>query len=241
MNQQDKPFLSRSVLILNKPHAITNEYFYTSIFRIPEVLRRLLQYREILKSHNLDIPLWAYGLIQDSSELMRSFQYVFVNFVISIGLLDRYIQNQSWPQYIIGSADLIDVVFGKTSFENQISTYLNNKTLKTNQWTLQQITTGHNDKSRNRLITANTIGKYAGLKDSLEYFKNNKNKNNTSYFKYFTFKLLNPHNEETNDQLEAYDLFSQEFLEWDQDLKWLWPVWKKAQIKSLKNKSKIFS
>ena len=76
----EKSSLTKSVLILNRPHVITENNFYIDIFRIPEVLNRLRQYREILSENNMNIPIWVYCLTQDIKSLMGSPQPYVLNF-----------------------------------------------------------------------------------------------------------------------------------------------------------------
>jgi len=50
------------------------------------------------------------------------------------------------------------------------------------------------------------------------------------------FQLLAPHEEGLIEELKSYGVFPKDFLEKDQALKWLWPIWKKTQMQILKDK-----
>ena len=52
-----------------------------------------------------------------------------------------------------------------------------------------------------------------------------------------SFQLLLPHSADFMSELKSKGLFPKDFLEFDSSLKWIWPSWKKLQLKGLKEKS----
>lgn len=235
MNYWEKSSLSESVLILNRPNVITENNFYIDIFRIPEVLNRLRQYREILNENDMNIPIWVYCLTQDIKSLMGSPQPFVLNFLISLGLFDRYIAKKGWPQYILGSDPLMSVIACEVSFEEQALLLTNGYCQESADLQLYKANSYYNNKTGSFCLTS-LKRKYRShsLKSMLDFLKQ-RNQGEDSLVD-LIFQLLSPHEEDFTDDLKLYGLFPKEFLEWDQDLRWLWPIWKKTQMQVLRKK-----
>ena len=224
---------SKSVLILNRPHVITDNNFYIEIFRIPEVLNRLRQYREILNENDMNIPIWVYCLTQDIKSLVGSPQPFVLHFLVSLGLFDRYTSRNGWPSYIIGSDPLMSLIAGEISFEEQVLLLTNGYCQESGELQLYQASSYYNNKTGSFCLTSlKRRGRGPSLKEILinlqEKFKKNED------FTDWAFQLLSPHEDDFMDDLKSYGIFSKDFLEWDQGLKWLWPLWKRTQMKHLK-------
>ena len=110
----------QEILILNEFYTNKESKFYFQLFRISEVLSRLKQYRDVLNEKGITIPIWVYSLIQDLKISTKSYNPFALNFLISMGLFDRYISYKGWPDYIIGSDPLMSVIIGEVSFEEQV-------------------------------------------------------------------------------------------------------------------------
>ena len=227
---------SKSILILNKPNVITDNNFYVDVFRVPEVLNRLRQYREILNENDMNIPIWVYCLTQDIKSLMGSPQPFVLNFLISLGLFDRYIARKGWPQYILGSDPLISVIACEISFEEQALLLTNGYCQESRELQLYQASSYYNNETGSFCLTSlKRKQKSRSLKEVLIRLKQ-KNKKD-EIITDLVFQLLSPHEEDFMDQLMSYGLFPKDFLEWDQDLNWLWPIWKRTQMQFLRSKS----
>ena len=235
MNYWEKSSLSESVLILNRPNVITENNFYVDIFRIPEVLNRLRQYREILSEHDMNIPIWVYCLTQNIKSLMGSPQPFVLNFLVSLGLFDRYISKKGWPQYILGSDPLMSVLASEAAFEEQVLLLTNGYCQESTELQVYKAKSYYNNKTASFCLT-NLKQKYRSqsLKKVLSFLKQNSMREEG--LMELVFQLLSPHKEEFTDDLKLYGLFPREFLEWDQDLRWLWPIWKKTQMRVLRKK-----
>ena len=235
MTNKENLYGEKSVLILNRPYVITDNNFYVEIFRIPEVLNRLRQYREILSENDLNIPIWVYCLTQDIKSLMGSPQPFVLNFLISLGLFDRWIARNGWPQYIMGFDPLMSVIVGEISFEEQALLLSNGYCQESRKLQLYQASSYYNNQTGSFCLT-NLKKKQVGhsLKEVLVCLKQKfqKDKNQIDWF----FQLLSPHEEDFIDDLSSYGVFPKDFLERDQALKWLWPIWKKTQMQCLRKK-----
>ena len=224
---------SKSVLILNRPNVITDNNFYVEIFRIPEVLNRLRQYREILHENDMNIPIWVYCLTQDIKSLMGSPQPFVLNFLISLGLFDRYTAKNGWSQYIIGSDPLMSLIAGEISFEEQILLLTNGYCQDAGKLQLYQASSYYNKQTGSFCLTSlkrrQTHSSFREILISLqEKFEKNEN------FSDLTFQLLSPHDDEFMSDLKSYGVFPREFLESDRSLKWLWPIWKRTQMQTVR-------
>ena len=135
------------VLVLNTPSSLKENNFYINMFRIPEVLNRLRQYREILSENDLNIPVWVYCITQDVKTLTGSPRTSVLNLIVSLGLFDRYVAKQGWPHYLVGFNPLMSIITGEDTFEEtalmltashsdscgelflyKVSSYINSKT-----------------------------------------------------------------------------------------------------------------
>ena len=222
-----------SALILNRPHVITDNNFYVEIFRIPEVLSRLRQYREMLNKNDMNIPLWVYGLTQDIKNLRGSPQPFILNFLINLGLFDRWIARNGWPQYIIGSDPLMSVLVGEISFEEQSLLLGHGCFQDSSKFQLYKASSYYNNQTGSFCLTnLKKIGDSRSLKEILAYLNQKFKEDKSDWF----FQLLSPHEEEFKEHLNSYGVFPKDFLERDQALKWLWPVWKRTQMRYLRKK-----
>ena len=215
MESWKNAYESNSVLILNRPHVITDNNFYVEIFRIPEVLNRLRQYREILHENDMNIPIWVYCLTQDIKSLMGSPQPYVLNFLISLGLFDRYTARKGWPQSLIGSDPLMSLIAGEISFEEQILLLTNGYCQENGILQLYRASSYYNNQtgsfcltSLKRQQTSHSLKEILlGLQQKLK-----KNEDLTDW----TFQLLSPHEEGFMNDLKSYGIFPREFLETDQ-------------------------
>ncbi|MDE0092191.1 MAG: hypothetical protein OXN83_02765, partial [Oligoflexia bacterium] len=66
------------------------------------------------------------------------------------------------------------------------------------------------------------------MEEFLEYLKISLKTDWESYF----FQLLSPHDIEFINDLQYKGVFPKDFLESDSSLNWLWPLWKKIQLRS---------
>ena len=224
---------SRSVLILNRPNVITDNNFYVDVFRIPEVLNHLRQYREILNENEMRIPVWVYCLTQDIKSLMGSPQPFVLNFLINLGLFERWIAKNGWPQYIVGSDPLISVIAGEISFEEQALLLSNGYCQESGKIQLYKANSYYNSQTGSFCLTSLKKKRISNsLKEILVSLKQNLKKDDN--WADWSFQLLSPHDESFMDQLKSYGLMPKDFLEGDQSLKWLWPIWKRTQMQYAK-------
>ncbi len=225
----------RSVLILNRPNVITSNNFYMEVFRIPEVLSRLQQYREALSENDMNIPIWVYCLTQDIKSLMGSPQPFVLNFLINLGLFDRWIARNSWPQYIVGSDILMSVITGEISFEEQALLLSNGYCQESGELHLYKASSYYNSQMGAFCLT-NLKKKQAScsLKKILTDLKQKFKMDDTGGD--WQFQLLAPHDNDFIEELKSYGIFPKDFLERDQALKWLWPIWKRTQMQGLRDK-----
>ena len=181
----------------------------------------------------MQIPLWVYCLTQDIKSLMGSPQPFVLNFLINLGLFERWIAKNGWPQYIVGSDPLMSVIAGEISFEEQAVLLSNGYCQESTKIQLYQASSYYNNHTGSFCLTNLRKRQIShSLKEILIYLKQTfkKNENWTDWF----FQLLSPHEESFMDDLKSYGLFPRDFLERDQALKWLWPIWKKTQMQHLK-------
>ncbi|MCZ0932427.1 MAG: hypothetical protein OXJ52_04665 [Oligoflexia bacterium] len=225
----------KDILILNKAYTVKDSHFYFQLFRIPEVLNRLKQYREALNDKDINIPIWVYSLIQDLKILTEGGHQSFIlNFLINLGFFDRYISYNGWPQYIIGSDPLMSVLVGEVSFEEQVLLLSHGYSQNSSKLQLCQVSSYYDTQTDSFCL--NDLKKVkAGrtMEEFLEYFKTHLKLDWGNWF----FQLLSPHEEEFMTELKSKGVFARDFLEVDSSLKWLWPSWKKVQLKGLRDKS----
>ena len=214
-----------SVLILNKPQVLTKNSFYRKLFKVPEVLNRLRQYRELLSQNNINIPIWVYCLTQDIQTLRGTPQTEVVNFLVSMGLYDRYVSKAGWPNYILGTRSLISVIFGEISFENK------SLELASSQKSYQQISSlirvkSYYNKKTKKFCLTNWIEvmQSPSFKKILEYLESDQEATGKSY------KFLCPHKDSLLGYMRSIEISPRDFLEHDEDLRWLWPIWKRTQL-----------
>ncbi|MBC6415918.1 MAG: hypothetical protein GDA46_05965 [Bdellovibrionales bacterium] len=221
----------KNALILNKMHS--NEDFYFELFKIPEILNRLCQYREVLRENAITLPFWLYNLTEKfkiHAEVKN--QSYMIHFLTNLGLFDRYLSRKGWPKYIIGTDPLISVILGELSFEEAVLLFSKNYCQDSSFW-VYEIFSYYNAKigefylsSFKKRETGNRI------EDMTAYLKKKK-----VFHKCF-FQLLSPHSQETIELLNAQGIFPRDFLESDTSLKWLWPLWKREQIKNFRKLTK---
>ena len=226
----------KSVLILNKPNVITDNNFYVEMFRIPEVLNRLRQYREVLNENNIRIPIWVYCLTQEIKSLMGSPQPLVLNFLINLGLFDRYTAKQGWPSYMIGADPLVSVLAGEISFEEQALLLTKDYYQEGKEMQLYQASSYYNNHTGSfHLTSLKRKQRSVVLKDIVTYLQKKLKKNED--FTDWTFQWLSPHEDVFGENFKSYGIFPKDFLEKDQDLNWLWPLWKKTQMRFLRKNS----
>ena len=223
-----------SVLVLNRPNVITDNNFYIEIFRIPEVLNKLRQYREVLNDNDITIPIWVYCITQELNNLVGGPQSFMLDFLINLGLFDRYVAKKGWPKYILGSEPLMSVIACEISFEERALLLSNAYCQNSEELQLYQASSYYNHHTGSFCLTS-LKRRYKSflLKEILLHLQKKKNSEDLTDW---IVQLLSPHDEDLMDDLKSYGLSPQEFLEWDRDLKWLWPKWKKIQVQFLKNK-----
>lgn len=226
-----KIYRSNSILIFNSPHVITDNNFYIDVFRIPEVLNRLRQYRELLNSNDMNIPVWVYCLTQDIKSLTGSPQPLILNFLISLGLFDRWLASKGWPHYVIGSDFLFSVINGNISFEEQALLLSNGYGQENSRVFIYQTRSYYNHQSRSFCLTGlDREQNCPSLNTALSYLKDKLKGDRKDWY----FHFLSPHSEELMEYLKSLDISPRDFLEGDADLKWLWPLWKKTQMEFLR-------
>ncbi len=166
---------------------------------------------------------------------MASPQSFVLNFLISLGLFDRYIAKNGWPRYIVGSDPLISVIAGEISFEEQALLLSNGYCQDSEKFQLYQASSYYNNQTGSFCLT-NLKKKQVShtLKEILMNLQEKFKKNEVGTDIYF--QLLSPHEESLIEKLNSLGVFPRDFLEGDQSLKWLWPIWKRAQIQNLKQR-----
>ena len=225
----------KDILIVNKAYLVKDSHFYFQLFRIPEVLNRLKQYRKVLSDQDISVPLWVYSLIQDLKILTESSHQSFIlNFLINLGFFDRYISYNGWPQYIIGSDPLMSVLVGEVSFEEQVLLLSHGYSHNSSKLQLYKVCSyydSHIDSFCLNDLKKIQVGDT--MEEFLEYFKTSLKMDWEDWF----FQLLSPHEEGVMVDLKSKGVFAKDFLEVDSSLKWLWPSWKRTQLQGLRGKS----
>lgn len=229
----------KSVLIINKPLDLAKNNFYRNLFKVPEVLNRLRQYREILYKNDIEVPLWIYCITQEIKTLLANLQPEIVCFLVNLGLFDRLISKQGWPNYLLGSSSVVSVISNEISFEDRCLLLAKEKSFSE--------TEDVNTNTKDGLILLKADS-YYDTKTEKFLLTNLKTKLRSLSFedgikmieKYDIdckriYQFLSPHKGKTLDDLLSLDIRPMDFLEADQDLKWLWPSWKKTQMNAMHN------
>ncbi len=213
-----------SVLILNKPQILTKNNFYIKLFKVPEVLNRLRQYRELLSQNDINIPVWVYCLTQDITTLRGTPQTEVVHFLVSMGLYDRYTSKMGWSDYILGSSSLISVISGENSFENEL---LDLTVHRKSQHILSLIKTKsyYNTRTKKFCLTSLKVKMQSySFKDILEHLESDEEVVSKIY------RFLCPHEDALLNYMKSIDISPRDFLEYDGNFRWLWPIWKRTQL-----------
>ena len=221
--------LNKRVLILNRPAVLNRNDFHLSLCKIPEVLSRLCQYRELLSDNEMNIPLWVYCMTQNLKEMKDVPQPAIFNFIVNLGLFDRYIAKQGWPDYIIGYRPLISAVTGEESFEGISMLLTHGYKWNEEDFSLYKVHSYYNTKTDMSSLTSlkkvNVSPFFRKILDGLFQEESNNS---------LVFQLLSPNEQHLRYQLESLRLIVRDFLEDDAGLKWLWPLWKRAQLACVK-------
>ena len=229
-------YRSHAVLILNRPNITKNDSFYKDLFRIPEILNRLRQYRDLLSENNIPVPLWVYGLNQGIKSLADRPQASVLNLLTGLGLFDRWTSKNGWPRYIIGSDPFIPLITGERNFEEHILLSSKGSYREDSQLYLYKAGSYYNSHTESfYLASLHQKGAGSSLKEILSNWRQALKKNNQDAEEWI-FQLLSPHEEGIVEDLKRQAVSPRDFMEWNQDLKWLWPVWKRAQMQSLRKK-----
>ena len=220
---------SPTVLFLNRACVPPNDRFYTEIFRVPEILSCLRQYRDVLNDNEIDIPVWLYCLSQTfKTNLSSRPSPSIMGFIISLGLFDRWTERHGTPQYILGSGPVMSVICGEISFEEQALLLSRGQFQNSTSLSLYEARSPYRIGGRREfcLLGLKKRQESKSLKEillSLRQKIENKGLDGT-------FQFLTPHEEEFMDRLQAMGIFPEDFLEEDAGLNWLWPTWKRSQI-----------
>ena len=225
----------QETLILNRTRFSKSDSFYFELFRIPEVLNRLKQYKEILNENDIKIPFWVYNLTENFKIYTEGGNQVYLtHFLISLGLFDRYLSKNGWPKYIIGKDPLISVILGETSFEDQILILTKGYCQESQGLELYESSSYYNIRTGTFHLTGLKRKQLnSDVSSIITYIKKNIDSTWDS-----SFQFLTPHTDQFMQDLESKGIFAKDFLGSDSSLKWLWPIWKRNQIKQLKKFSK---
>ena len=220
----------KRVLILNAPSLQENDFF-VSIFRIPEVLNRLRQYREILSENDLSIPVWVYCITQDAKTLKGSPQFSSLNLIVSLGLFDRYLTKQGWPDCLVGCNPLLSVITGEDTFEEAILALTKGHYNKYGELSVYKINSYVNSKTNTSYLTSlKKLRSASSFEKIMDYIGNRYEDDTTETEQVVQF--LGPNEQELKQRIEeSLNIYVQDFLEGDEGLRWLWPIWKKMQIR----------
>jgi len=212
-----------TLLVLNKAQSLISNDFYIHLFKIPEVFSRLRNYRELLSQNQIHIPIWVYCLTQDIHTLRGTPQPEIVNFLISMGLYDRYISKIGWPDYVLGSGSLISVISQENNFENEALELTMNRKMP-QEFSLIKIRSYYQKATKDfRLTNIHRELQSYSLTKIVKYLEKKRKLPIVTRF-------LCPHKEDVLQHMESMGLCPRDFVEYDEDLKWLWPIWKKTQI-----------
>lgn len=204
------------VLILNTPFLLSYNDFYMNFFRVPEIFNRIKQYREILKKHDLSIPVWVYCSTENVKNLKGTPRISVLNFLASLGLLDRYIKKQGWPSHVIGAKFLVSSFLSQDDFEKWALYFTHNNYAVLNKLALYKSHFFLPKVSFSHLEHAHESSSMEDLIVALDP--------SSSLF----FQLIAPNDQKVKNVLKGLNVGH--FLERDPELRWLWPVWKKNEI-----------
>lgn len=218
--------LNKRILILNRPAVLNRNDFYINICKIPEVLSRLCQYRELLSDNEITIPLWVYYMTQDLGNIKGVLpQPAILNFIVNLGLFDRYISKKGWPDYMTGTQPLISAVTGEESFEGISLLLTHGYKWNEEDFSLYKVHSYYNTKTNSSALTSlkkiNEFSSFNRVLDRLSQYERRDS---------LVFQLLSPNEQHLKYQLESLHLTVRDFLEEDEGLRWLWPLWKRAQL-----------
>ena len=216
---------NQKTLILNKTCVSKNDSFYFELFRIPEILNRLKQYKEILNENDIKIPFWVYNLTEDIQlHSEGGGERHLTHFLTGLGFFDRYISKYGWPKYIIGKDPLISVVLKESSFEEQALLLTKGFYQESQGFHLYETSSYCNVRTGCFHLTGLKRKKIkSDIKSIFSYVKEKQDDEDS-------FQFLTPHEEHFMEALQTNGVFPKDFLEVDTSLKWLWPLWKKNQI-----------
>ena len=221
--------LNKRVLILNRPAVLNRNDFYINLCKIPEVLSRLCQYRELLSDNEMNIPLWVYCMTQNLTDIKDIPQSTIFNFIVNLGLFDRYIAKRGWPDYIIGHRPLISSVTGEESFEGISMLLTHGYKWNEEDFSIYKVHSYYNTKTETSSLTSlkkvNVSPYFRKILDGLFQEESHNS---------LVFQLLSPNEQYLRYQLESLHLTVRDFLEDDAGLRWLWPLWKRAQLACVK-------
>ena len=221
------------ILILNTPSSLREDNFYINMFRIPEILSRLRQYREILSENSLDIPIWVYCITQDIKTLKGSPRPSVLNLIVNLGLFDRYLAKQGWPRYLVGCHPLIALITGEDTFEQTALDLTKGRAVRRDSLFLYKINSYINSKTNTSYLTSlKKLRSGGSLEKIMDYLKNRYESESPETDQIVQF--LGPNKQELKQRIESFNLYIQDFLEADEGLRWLWPIWKKAEIQASK-------
>ena len=226
-------FLSKEerTLILNTPSLLNEDNFYINMFRIPEVLNRLRQYREILSENNMDIPVWVYCITQNTESLKKGPQLSVLSLIVSLGLFDRYLAKQGWPQYFVGLNPMVSIIAGEDTFEEAVLNLTNGHCKGSDLLFLYKVNSYINSKTNTSYLTSlRKLHSSSSLEKIMDYLGNRYEEDEIEKDRVVQF--LGPNEQGLKQRLEeSLNLYVQDFLEGDEGLRWLWPLWKKTQIR----------
>ena len=218
-------------LILNTPSLLKEDNFYINILRIPEVLSRLRQYREILSENDLDIPIWVYCITQNGKSLKEGPEISVLSLIVSLGLFDRYLAKQGWPQYFVGLNPLVSIIAGEDTFEEVVLALASGCYKSQSSLFLYKVNSYINSKTNTSYLTSlKKLHSSASLEKTMDYLGNRYEEDEIEKERIVQF--LGPNEQKLKQRVEEFlDLYVHDFLEGDEGLRWLWPLWKKTQIR----------
>ena len=222
----------QDTLILENTSFFKNDNFYFELFRIPEVLNRLKQYKEILNENDIKIPFWVYNLTENFKIRTEGANQAYLtHFLMGLGLFDRYLTKQGWPKYIIGKDPFLSVILGESSFEDQILILSEGYLQESQGFQLYETSSYYNTSTGTFHLTGLTMrDQKASLSSLVTFIKENREE----HWNDSSFQFLIPHNDKTKIELENLGVFAKDFLGIDSSLRWLWPIWKRSQIQERK-------
>jgi len=221
----------QDTLILDGISFSKSDSFYFELFRIPEILNRLKQYKEILNENDMRIPFWVYNLTENFNIQTEGGNQKYMSyFLTSLGFFDRYISRRGWPKYIIGKDPLISVVLGESSFEDQVLILSKGYCQESQGLQLYETSSYYNMNTETFHLTG--VKRKQQSPHLLELITCIKENIDPSWDS--SFQFLIPHTDKSSQELEKAGVFAQDFLSSDPSLRWLWPIWKRSQIQELK-------